>query len=251
MTSVQQGFDDSHDLYEVEFPLKEVNSFYFRFVDHAYKGYSLKDVEGYVDIQINHRQINWSPNGTEIRKGKTYQMKDCELSDFMKSDFEKKYAQYRIKTTPSLCINDPDNEIYVQGTRDSAVFQKNQSFIAFEVYRCNNETTHYNKTLNMTVNNTCKTEDEIDEFISNKNVLPIIINKQANFDSFEDFTTEMEMWQVNMKLGPGLYTDAGYRFRLNNYERKDRWYFPLKEESSFTDLTFFAHNEFNLPKGYR
>ena len=49
-------------------------------------------------------------------------MKNCDESDFEGSEFEKKYYDYRVKSTPSLCIDNSNDEIFYQGTRDSALF---------------------------------------------------------------------------------------------------------------------------------
>ena len=50
-------------------------------------------------------------------------------------------------------------------------------------------------------------------------------------------------WQDPVRLAPGYFTDTGYRFRLNNFEHTDNWYWPFKNEVSFTDMTLFNHNE--------
>ena len=44
----------------------------------------------------------------------------------------------------------------------------------------------------------------------------------------------------------GQFTDAGYRFRQNVYDRVDKWYWPFSESSVFYDLTFFNHHPFSV-----
>ena len=44
----------------------------------------------------------------------------------------------------------------------------------------------------------------------------------------------------------GEFTDAGYRFRPNLYDRVSKWYWPFGESSTFYDLTFFNHHTFRI-----
>jgi hypothetical protein len=46
----------------------------------------------------------------------------------------------------------------------------------------------------------------------------------------------------------GEFTDAGYRFRPNIYDRVSKWYWPFGESSIFYDLTFFNHHTFRINK---
>lgn len=46
----------------------------------------------------------------------------------------------------------------------------------------------------------------------------------------------------------GEFTDAGYRFRPNVYDRVSKWYWPFSKSSVFYDLVFFNAHPFRINK---
>lgn len=111
-----------------------------------------------------------------------------------------------------LCVDDPNGKIKIQGTRESPSYGTDSSIFINFIYRCKNDT-------NDPTAPVCKTKEEIDEWLLNKNIQPISMNKAPNFDSFEKFTNEWEAVFRSIRLN--RYTDTGYRFVYNEYNRVD------------------------------
>ena len=54
-----------------------------------------------------------------------------------------------------------------------------------------------------------------------------------------------------LKLKPGVFTDAGYRYRKNTLDKVDLWV-PgwYKEKEHFYDVTFFSSDEIEVGIDY-
>jgi len=52
-------------------------------------------------------------------------MKDCTKEDYMDTEFERIYGKltFDINQEKKLCIDDPKNEIHLQGNKDSMFFR--------------------------------------------------------------------------------------------------------------------------------
>ena len=69
-----------------------------------------------------------------------------------------------------------------------------------------------------------------------------------DFDSFNEFPIrESEIWLPSIPLRSGLYTDTGYRFVKNIFEKQDQWipFFP-NTKIEFYDLNLFNHDTFEV-----
>ena len=191
-------------------------------------------------------------DGTDKLIIKNYPMKDCDKNSFTDSEFQKEYSDFLFNRGPvkiRQCVDDPNNEIYLQGNRDSNVYKRNNTWIYLQIDKVDADACDKGS------DSDCSKKiykETIEEYISNKNTLPLVLNKAPNFGSFDTAFKEVEMFQQSVKLGPNVFTDTGYRFRINRYTRQDVWYFPSTVTDTFTDLTKFNHDEYNiLPTVYK
>lgn len=56
-----------------------------------------------------------------------------------------------------------------------------------------------------------------------------------------------EVFIPGLKMGPGHYSDAGYRFRYNQFNRQDGWFFPDRVIDPFFDYVFFSSDTYPTP----
>jgi len=138
-----------------------------------------------------------------------------------------------------LCPDFFDPEIYLQGTKESNVYEQKTVYNIVEAKRCDK-----------TENDYCESEDNIDKFLSDKVLSLRYIQKSINFMK-DDYVAYSSQMLSAFKLY-GEFTDAGYRFRPNVFDRVSKWYWPFAQSSVFYDLTFFNHHPFRVdPKNIR
>ena len=79
--------------------------------------------------------------------------------------------------------------------------------------------------------------DDINEWLDTKKIHMKIIDNKIDFNSFDDHPIrETEKWMPMIDLSPGHYSDSGYRFRKNTFQRDDEWYpFATRKELEFYD----------------
>lgn len=70
----------------------------------------------YLHVTLKQISFNYS-SGEEVKTVKNAKVGKCEES-FFKTDYEKKFYQKNKNNNLHCCM---DNEVYAQGTRDSAV----------------------------------------------------------------------------------------------------------------------------------
>ena len=49
------------------------------------------------------------------------------------------------------------------------------------------------------------------------------LENKPNFDSFDNFVNKQQGYIGSFPLTTGTYTDVGFSFTKNYYERKDNW----------------------------
>ena len=70
----------------------------------------------------------------------------------------------------------------------------------------------------------CASKGEIDDWLRHKKIMFKVIKMNSDFGSFGDSpVSEAESWLSSIPLKPGLYSDTGYRFVKNVFERQDSW----------------------------
>jgi hypothetical protein len=58
----------------------------------------------------------------------------------MRNDFEEAYWLYVKDTRSQFCAFDPNDEIFLQGTRDSLPLKQDHAYVTYETWRCNDAT---------------------------------------------------------------------------------------------------------------
>ena len=86
-------------------------------------------------------------------------------------------------------------------------YKRNNTFFYISIKKCE-----------IKKNPACKTDEEVEEWIKYRNLLPLVINKSPDFGSFDSIYKEEEIYVDDVKLGPHKFTDTGYRFRINDYK---------------------------------
>lgn len=102
----------------------------------------------------------------------------------------------------------------MQGTRDSLLLEQDHAYIIFEVTRCNDDHIYKDPAI------TCADPTAIDTFIQNKMVSMKLLNSKIDFYEFGETAV-----RFNEVFIPGVpmthYSDTGYRFRYNVFDRQD------------------------------
>ena len=75
----------------------------------------------------------------------------------------------------AYCLDEPN--VYLQGTRNSEIELEEYSYVVFEVSNCNNDTRGENDP-------ECATPEEINEWISTKQIQIRIVDNKIDFDSY-------------------------------------------------------------------
>ena len=98
----------------------------------------------------------------------------------------------------------------------------------------------------------CAKPTEINAWLQTKAVHLKILNDKIDFSKFDDGAVRQnEIWMPLIKLKPGAFRDAGYRFRENTFKKADS-YFPglLKSIQKFYDVTVFSSDEIEVGTDY-
>ena len=161
--------------------------------------------------------------------------------EFMNSEFERNFSA--ASSTFDYCTE--DENIYFQGTRDSAVNRMEHAYVIIEVHVCNNGTKKEDDP-------ECATEDEIEEWIATKQIQLKVIDNKIDFTNLDNYAVrQTEKWLPMVPLKKGSFSDTGYRFRKNSFERKDNWYpFANKYTEGFFDMTFFNSDTLSVGHDY-
>ena len=91
------------------------------------------DTRKYIRVTANNIIKTYDEDGKETVIVKKYPMVKCTTKLF-RTDYEKKFYKQRVDGSYYFCAEDDD--IYLQGTRENALFKKDHAFIIYEVKRC-------------------------------------------------------------------------------------------------------------------
>lgn len=140
-----------------------------------------------------------------------------------------------------MCVDHMEG-VYMQGNRDSVYNLKDSAYIIYEIHKCSNET-------KLPGYPDCKSDDEIEAWLENKYVMFKFINQKIDFTDRGEYAVRLnEVWFPSIPLKSGLYTDSGYRYRYNKFERYDHWWSKQKITDLFYDMKFFSSDTFTVPK---
>ena len=138
-----------------------------------------------------------------------------------------------------------DNDVYTQGTRDSRVQKENHSLLVYEFRKCEDEN-------RLPDDPPCKPMKQINDWLRTKAVHLRILNDKIDFSKFDHGAVRQnEIWMPLLKFKPGVFSDAGYRFRENTFIKADH-YIPMVGNSiqKFYDVTFFSSDEMEVTDEY-
>ena len=213
--------------------------------------------DSFINIRLRNIIKNYNNNTEQFEfYSNYYRMAKCEEKDFQRNEFEQGYwSQYNgrsqycvqdekpfLKTQDSEDYELTDNfeNAYMQGTRDSLLFKQSHAYVIFEAWRCN-EQTKQEETV-------CKTADEIDEWTSTKLATLKVINQKIDFlDYDEEAVRNNEIFIRAVDMSPGHYSDTGYRFRFNRFDRQDGWFLPTPSINPFFDFMYYSSDTYPTP----
>lgn len=175
------------------------------------------------------------------------------------------YRKYAVANSRyQFCVEDPDDLIYLQGTRDSTINEEDHSYIVYETVRCSEaEYDNYDANAGYPDVKIPRTpcadpevvEPEVQSYTNSKAwtekkiVAMKLLNTKIDFYDFSELAI-----RYNEVFIPGvpmnMYSDTGYRFRYNEFERQDGWFGPKNVLNAFFDYMFYNSDTYpSGPKG--
>ena len=71
----------------------------------------------------------------------------------------------------------------------------------------------------------CASMDEINMWLDKKAAHIRVLNKKVDFSLYDDSQVRQnEIWLPTVQFRAGIYTDQGYRFRQNYFDKEDHWF---------------------------
>ena len=111
--------------------------------------------------------------------------------------------------------------------------------LELNILRCQNDTNDPTAPI-------CASQDEIDEWVFNKDLEPNTINKRVNFKSFNQSHSEIE--DSFRKIRLNMYSASGYRFLFNSYTHVDNPIWSVEKTNNFFSMRPLYHDEFGVPE---
>jgi hypothetical protein len=94
----------------------------------------------------------------------------------------------------------------------------------------------------------CAGPDEIDEFIKYKNVGLKILNENIDFTKRDGKAVRYnEIFVQSVPIMSGKFTDAGHRFRYNQFLRTDFWWTGERKTDEFFNYVYYNTDTFEVP----
>lgn len=156
----------------------------------------------------------------------------------------------------------------MQGTRDSEILSQDHAYIVFEILRCSDDSKN-DETKPAGGWPECKPErmmrlksdltapavdykditkadlskyiedleaDTIDNWLRYKLAAMKIINQKIDFNGFREYDVRYnEQFVPSIPLEYPMYSDTGYRFRYNAFDRQDGWLIKKPDVDLFYD----------------
>lgn len=123
--------------------------------------------------------------------------------------------------------------MYLIGSRESSNVNLTYSRLILYVDRCR-EAEH------------CASEKDIEEFVHDKIFDIQYLDNKPNFDSFKNFINQQQAYIGSFPITTGGFTDLGFSFTKNTYDRKDNWIYGSSEVNEFYDVVPDYIDKFNL-----
>lgn len=93
------------------------------------------DSEKYISKRLVNIIKSYDENGVQTTVRKYYPIERCTEENFKSTEFEKLYWDQVKDSSHQYCI-DQNTEVYMQGTRDSAVLLQEHAYIIYEIKKC-------------------------------------------------------------------------------------------------------------------
>ena len=185
-------------------------------------------------IRINLLQVTkkYDSAGKETKTVISRPVGPCP-EEFYKTEYEKQFYTAFGKGGNLLCS--PDDSVYLQGTRDSKVALKEHSYLIYEFLKCT-------ESQRKDGDPPCESMKNINKWLSTKAAHMRVLNMKIDFTLYSDqIIRQNEIWLPAVQLKAGIYTDQGYRFRENTFEKADH-IIPGAGEGAqrWFDITFFS-----------
>jgi hypothetical protein len=131
----------------------------------------------------------------------------------------------------------------LQGTRDSQYLLQDHAYIIFEIWRCTNDPSR-----KLQGYPDCAPADQIQKWMQTKYATFKVINQKIDFmDRGEFAVRNNEIFVPVIPLKWGKFSDTGYRFRYNDFQRYDYWWSKSLRHNIFYDFFFYNSDTFDVP----
>lgn len=88
----------------------------------------------------------------------------------------------------------------------------------------------------------CATTPEIDEWVGAKRIFVRVLNEKVDFKSWKtEAIRQNEIWVPMIPMNSGKFTDSGYRYRRNTFDKNDNW-FPLFGPTKIEFYDYISYN---------
>lgn len=210
----------------------------FEVLDAGDNSYDLdaNDYKRYMHIRVNN--IKKLFNGDKMTRTDTYhEIQRCTEDGFQQNDYMKEY--WKQQTRKQYCIDHLD-DVYLQGNRDSVYNLKDSSYLIYEIHKCTNAT-------RLPGYPECAPKEEMEKWLSTKYAAFKMINQKIDFTDRDEFAVRMnEIYVPAIPIKSGLFSDTGYRWRYNKFERYDKWWSQNMTTNLFYDFMFYNSDTFTV-----
>ena len=149
---------------------------------------------------------------------------------FFTSPYQSKFFN-AFKGESFMCVE--NDELYLQGTRDSKPERREHSYMLFEFVKCH-------KDLLEEGDEPCAEMSDINDWLATKAAHLRILNQRVDMRK-KNQISENEIWMPVVQFKPGVFTDQGFRYR-ENILPKEKSILPWvgNDLKKFYDVTFYS-----------
>jgi len=194
----------------------------------------------YISVVFTEKQLHVTEDGTVEQIGYPHDLHRCTKEDFAFN--ESLYASLGLNSTYAYCLG--NKSFFVEGTQS----ESDQYFATIEVGYCNNET----------LNNTCKSVEEITEFLETNKAVVGVNYFIASIDSNNYANPMQESMSTDyIKIDPDLEKQRMYYLMNVEVHTDNSWLFSNDKfeagfKNSYTDVDYLIRhdNSTNLAEFY-
>jgi hypothetical protein len=121
--------------------------------------------------------------------------------------------------------------------------KQDHAYIVYEVWRCTDDPSR-----KLAGYPNCASPEAIKTWMSTKMATLKVLNQKIDFLTRESFAVRNnEVFIPSITLKQGRYSDTGYRFRFNDFERYDYWWSSTLVHNYFYDFIFYNSDTYDVP----